>query len=76
MDDVSAITGSSPFAARSAAAILSLRKGDKMVNSFRFWLTTSAVFLIALPDTGRPVHLHRLVSTSSSANTAEFFLAL
>ena len=57
MDDVSATTGSRPFAARRAAAILSLRKGDKLVSSFRFWLTTTAVLLIALPDTGRACSL-------------------
>jgi len=74
MDDVSATIGSSPFAASSAAAILSLRKGDKMVNSFRFWLTTSAVFLIALPDTGQACSLAQVSLYEQFSKHSRVFL--
>ena len=47
-----------------------------MVNSFRFWLTTSAVFLIALPDTGQACSLAQVSLYEQFTNTAEFFLAL
>ena len=74
MDGVSATTGFSPFAEHDVAAILSPRKGDEIVNSFRFWLATTAVFLIALPDTGHACSLAQVSLYEQFSKHSRVFL--
>lgn len=45
-----------------------------MVNSFRFWLTTSAVFLIALPDTGQACSLAQVSLYEQFSKHSRVFL--